>query len=95
MTKNWMIAAGCGACAAAAITAVAARKGCAEGDAGADKWERMRRKMEEMPDDFPPRVMFDNLATTRENTEEILRMLRQEQGAQAPEPEMARVAASS
>ena len=41
-------------------------------------WNKMRRKMEEMPADFPPRVMFDNVEATRANTEEILAMLRRE-----------------
>jgi hypothetical protein len=38
-------------------------------------WDKMRQAMEEMPEDFPPRVMFDNVAATRENTERILEML--------------------
>jgi hypothetical protein len=31
--------------------------------------------MEEMPEDFPPRVMYDNVETTRANTERILEIL--------------------
>jgi len=31
--------------------------------------------MEEMPEDFPPRVMFDNVEATRSNTERILEVL--------------------
>jgi len=38
-------------------------------------WDKMRQHMEEMPEDFPPRVMFDNVATVRENTERILKIL--------------------
>lgn len=38
-------------------------------------WDKMRRHMEDMPEDFPPRVMFDNVATTKENTERILEIL--------------------
>lgn len=37
--------------------------------------ERLRAGMEAMPEDFPPRVMFDNVATTRENSERILELL--------------------
>lgn len=36
---------------------------------------RMREGMDSMPEDFPPRVMFDNLAVTRENSERILAIL--------------------
>jgi hypothetical protein len=35
----------------------------------------MKNAMEEMPEDFPPRVMFDNVATARENTDRILEIL--------------------
>ena len=38
-------------------------------------WDKMRQGMEEMPEDFPPRVMFDNVAATRENTDQILKLL--------------------
>ena len=38
-------------------------------------WDKMRKGMEEMPEDFPPRVMFDNVETTRANTERILELL--------------------
>lgn len=38
-------------------------------------WDKMREGMESMPEDFPPRVMFDNIASTRENTERILEIL--------------------
>ena len=38
-------------------------------------WDKMRQHMEEIPEDFPPRVMFDNVATVRENTERILKIL--------------------
>ena len=38
-------------------------------------WDKMRQHMEDMPEDFPPRVMFDNVAAVRENTERILGIL--------------------
>ena len=75
MTKKLLIAAA-GACAVAACAAAAAKK-CAGADR-TDRWERMRKRMDEMPADFPPRVMFDNVAATRANTEEILDLLREE-----------------
>ena len=43
-----------------------------------DMWAKMRAKMEEMPEDFPPRMMFDNVQATRANTDEILSLLRRE-----------------
>ena len=38
-------------------------------------WDKMRKGMEEMPEDFPPRIMFDNVETTRANTQRILEIL--------------------
>ena len=40
-------------------------------------WDKMRKHMEDMPEDFPPRVMFDNVVTARENTERILEILKE------------------
>ncbi|MCH8899110.1 MAG: hypothetical protein IH942_01295 [Acidobacteria bacterium] len=37
--------------------------------------EKMQERMEAMPEDFPPRVMFDNVATTKENALRILELL--------------------
>jgi hypothetical protein len=34
--------------------------------------------MEEMPEDFPPRIMFDNLEATKANTDRILTLLESE-----------------
>jgi len=39
-------------------------------------WDKMRDHMEEMPEDFPPRMMFDNIEAIKANTEEILTLLR-------------------
>jgi hypothetical protein len=36
---------------------------------------KMQEGMEAMPEDFPPVVMFDNVAATRENSERILELL--------------------
>jgi len=41
-------------------------------------WDKMRKGMDEMPEDFPPRVMFDNVAAMKANTDEILRLLTEE-----------------
>ena len=37
--------------------------------------ERMERMLEEVPDDFPPKWMFNNISAIRENTERILETL--------------------
>ena len=38
-------------------------------------WDKMSAHMEEMPEDFPPRIMFDNAEAARKNTERILEVL--------------------
>ena len=38
-------------------------------------FEKMQEGMEAMPKDFPPVVMFDNVAAIRENSERILKLL--------------------
>ena len=38
-------------------------------------FEKMAEGMEAMPEDFPPVVMFENVAATRENSERILELL--------------------
>jgi citrate synthase len=38
-------------------------------------FEKMREGMESLPEDFPPVVMFNNVAATRENSERILELL--------------------
>jgi hypothetical protein len=43
-------------------------------------WDKMREGMEAMPEDFPPRVMFENVAATKENTERILEILDKGEG---------------
>ena len=50
-------------------------------------WDKMRQHMEDMPEDFPPRVMFDNVATTKENTERILEILGEGGSVANPEGE--------
>ena len=41
-------------------------------------WEKMRDAMDEMPEDFPPRVMFENVEVIKANTDEMLALLRQQ-----------------
>ena len=38
-------------------------------------FEKIQEGMEAMPQDFPPVVMFDNVAAIRENSERILELL--------------------
>jgi hypothetical protein len=38
-------------------------------------FEKMQAGMEALPEDFPPVVMFNNVAATRENSERILELL--------------------
>ena len=74
MNKKLMIGVAAGFAAAACVAA--AKK--SQSEPSPDMWTKMREKMEEMPADFPPRVMFDNLEATKANTEEILSLLQHE-----------------
>jgi len=47
----------------------------AEGDPKEAMAHRMREHLESMPEDFPPRMMLDNLVAARANTEKILQIL--------------------
>ena len=61
-----------------AIGAIARRKVRAcegEGAERPDIWARMEERMAQMPETFPPRVMFDNIAAIREQTTRILELL--------------------
>jgi len=74
--RTCMIVAGIGL--VVALLAAMARKQQRDGDRGAERptmWDKMRQGMEEMPEDFPPRIMYDNVETTRANTERILEIL--------------------
>lgn len=72
MNNKLLIGAGIGAVIAAGIAG--ARKKQTEPEESG--WDKMRKGMEQMPEDFPPRVMYDNIETTKANTEEILALLR-------------------
>jgi hypothetical protein len=80
MSKKWMLAGavGCGACV---VLAARGRRG---GKERPKVWDKMRDFMDDMPEDFPPRIMFDNLAATRENTERILEILETCENREAP-----------
>ena len=60
---------------AGAVCAAVMRKKHRSGASRPSMWDKMRQHMEEMPEDFPPRVMFDNVAATKETTERILEIL--------------------
>jgi len=45
------------------------------GTGGATMWDKMEEKMAAMPETFPPRIMFDNIAAIREDTTRILEIL--------------------
>ncbi|NNE72983.1 MAG: hypothetical protein HKN26_04915 [Acidimicrobiales bacterium] len=79
MDKKVMIGAAAGCAAAVAIVAIKKRP---DGPPPA-MWNRMRRHMEEMPEDFPPRVMFDNVEATRANSERILELLEAQGSAES------------
>lgn len=61
-------------CAVGGCIAAAAKKN--EGAARQAMWDKMRQRMEEMPADFPPRVMFDNIEAIKANTEQILNLVK-------------------
>lgn len=43
-------------------------------------FEKMQAAMAAMPEDFPPVVMFNNVAATRENSERMLKLLEEDRG---------------
>lgn len=50
-----------------------------------EMFEKMQAGMDAMPDDFPPVVMFNNVAVTRENSERILELLEKDRsGTEEP-----------
>ncbi len=62
-----------------AVVAAVAKSRSASAGPKVTMAERMRKCMEEMPEDFPPRVMFDNVQATRSNSERILDLLEEQQ----------------
>ena len=50
-----------------------------------EMFEKMQAAMDAMPEDFPPVVMFNNVAATRENSERILELLEEDRsGTEEP-----------
>ena len=50
-----------------------------------EMFEKMQAGMEAMPEDFPPVMMFNNVAATRENSERILELLEKDRsGTEEP-----------
>jgi hypothetical protein len=77
MNKKVLIGAAAGVAVAGCIAAAAKKdKEQGQDEAKPTIWDKMRQGMEEMPEDFPPRLMFDNVEATKANTEQILKMLR-------------------
>ena len=70
-TKRLLVVGGL-AGVAGALVALKLRTG---GDPKEATAHRKREHLESMPEDFPPRMMLDNMAATRENTEKILQIL--------------------
>lgn len=83
MSKKWITAAAIG-CAACVVWALRNRQ---QSEERPRMWDKMRQFIDDMPEDFPPRIMFDNLAATRENTERILAILEHEEASARSEQE--------
>lgn len=83
MSKKWITAAAIG-CAVCVVLVLRNRQ---ESEERPRMWDKMRQFMDDMPEDFPPRIMFDNLAAARENTERILAILEHKEGAARSEEE--------
>ncbi len=79
LSKKFVIGTLAGLGVAACVTACAKSGQCQrERTPKPTVWDKVRKGMEEMPEDFPPRVMFDNVAAMKANTDEILRLLTEE-----------------
>jgi len=63
------------------------REGSEEGRERPDIWAKMEQKMARMPETFPPRMMFDNIAVIREQTTRILELLEPDAGRSAGDSE--------
>jgi len=76
MDKKWFVVAALGAVAAVLVLRKRPERGPRP-----TMWDKMSKAMEEMPEDFPPRVMFENIAATRSNTERLLQILEDRAGS--------------
>ena len=89
--KKWLIIALLAAGAVGLIRLADRRQaeGRAEDTSRPTVWDKLRAQMEEMPEDFPPRVMFDNVANTNETTQRILEILEKGDRVVEQDPELA------
>lgn len=81
MSTKRLLATGALAGAAVVVVTLRRRDGVS---ARAVMARRMRQRLESMPEDFPPRVMFDNLAAIRRDTERILEIVERDLGTGSP-----------
>lgn len=84
MNKKLIVGAAVG-CAVVCAVAASKNRSAPQGPKQT-MWDKMREGMEEMPEDFPPRIMFDNVEATRENSERILELLEKQSGSQSGHP---------
>lgn len=87
MNKKVIVGAVVGAGTIAAISA--ARSKAAESAPKPSVWEKMQAGMEDMPEDFPLRMMFDSIEAIRANSDRTVELLERRQGA-ANESELIR-----
>jgi len=84
MEKKVVLGAAAGCAAVAAVIAAKNRPAIPK----PTMWDKMREGMEEMPEDFPPRVMFDNVEAARNNTEKILERLERLESKESTEDDI-------
>ncbi len=77
MNKKLIVGALAGVAAIAAISV--AKNKSAEPTPKASVWEKMRAGMEDMPKDFPLRVMLDSVEAIRMNSDRIVDLLEKRQ----------------
>lgn len=73
MKKKIIIGAVVGCASLAAVAA--AKNRTASSEPSPTIWEKMSKGMEDMPEDFPPRVMWENIQATRANSDRIVELL--------------------
>jgi hypothetical protein len=80
INKKFAIGAIAGVGVAACIAACAQSGTCQKQESAVKPtvWDKIRKGIEEMPEDFPPRVMLDNVEAMKANTDEILQLLKQQ-----------------
>jgi len=54
---------------------------------GATVWDKMEQAMAGMPETFPPRIMFDNIAAIRQDTTRLIEMLEPRPAQPLEEPD--------